>query len=64
MRLILNRPVAIVVGAALVLPAVVLLVKDYAWESGVTDGVALVLIATGAAILWSGVSGRQPDWID
>jgi hypothetical protein len=64
LRLILNRPIAVVVGAALALPGAVLLLKDYTWESGVTDGLALVLLATGAAILWTGIHGRQPDWID
>jgi hypothetical protein len=64
LRLILNRPIAALVGIALASPAAVLLVKDYSWESGATDGVALVMLATGVAILWSGVIGRQPDWID
>lgn len=64
LRLILNRPLAVAVGVALAAPAAALLVKDYAWESGVTDGLALVLLGTGLAVLWSGVTGRRPDWVE
>jgi hypothetical protein len=60
----LNRPVAIATGAAISSPGVVLLVKDYAWETGATDGLALVALATGIALVWAGVTGRRPDWID
>ena len=28
------------------------------------DGLSLVLGATGAAVLWSGIAGVPPDWID
>jgi hypothetical protein len=34
---------------------------DAAWW---IDGLSLVLGATGAAILWTGLSGVRPDWID
>ena len=55
---------AIAVGAAIGTPGVWLLVADYAWESGMTDGLALLTLATGVALAWTGVTGRQPDWID
>lgn len=64
LRLMLNRPFAIAVGAALASPGVVLLVDDYSWETGATDGFALVALATGIALVWAGVTGRRPDWID
>jgi hypothetical protein len=41
-----------------------LLAGDYAWESGISDGLALVALATGIALVWSGLSGRRPDWIE
>ncbi len=64
LRLVLNRPLAIAAGVALALPGVTLLVGDYAWETGATDGLALVAFATGIALVWAGVSGRRPDWLD
>jgi hypothetical protein len=63
-RLVLNRPLAIALGAALAAPGVLLMLRDYDWESGVTDGLALLTVATGIAIAWAGVTGRQPDWMD
>jgi hypothetical protein len=63
LRLVRRRAPAIAVGAALVVPA--------AWIefSGRVDawwahGLALVLGATGLAILWTGLRGPTPDWID
>ena len=64
LRLMLNRPLAIATGAALASPGVVLLVGDYRWETGATDGFALLAVATGMALVWTGVTGRRPDWID
>jgi hypothetical protein len=64
LRLVLNRPAALVTGALIAAPGMMLLVRDYAWESGVTDGLALVSVATGFAIAWAGASGRKPDWIE
>ncbi len=62
LRLVRKRPVAIVVGACLVVPAAWLEWRGSgAWW---VDGVSLVLGATGAAVLWTGLSGAQPDWID
>jgi hypothetical protein len=62
-RLVLNRPLAIGVGLAIAAPGVLLMLRDYAWESGVTDGLALLTVATGVAIAWAGFSGRRPDWV-
>jgi hypothetical protein len=64
LRLALNRRLAVAAGAMLALPGAVLLVNDYAWESGATDGVALVVLATGVALIWSGITGRRSDWYD
>lgn len=64
LRLMLNRPLAIAVGAAVASPGVVLLGGDYSWETGATDGLALVSLATGIALAWTGVTGRRPDWLD
>lgn len=64
LRLMLNRPLAIACGALVALPGVLLLMGDYEWESGATEGLALVTLATGIALAWAGVTGRREDWIE
>ena len=64
LRLVLRRPVALTLGLALLLPALWLGVADYRWETAATDGGALVVGATGAALLAAGLSGRRGDWIE
>lgn len=64
LRLALRRPVAIVVGGLLAVPAAIVTLGDFAWETWATDGLALVLGGTGAALLLAGLGGRRPDWID
>ena len=63
-RLALHRTLSIVQGLALLAPAAWLFVHDYRWESPVTDGLQLVLGATGAALLLAGIGGRRPDWVE
>jgi hypothetical protein len=50
-------------GAALVAPAVWL---ESTGRSGVwwLDGLGLIAGATGAALIWAGITGPKPDWID
>jgi hypothetical protein len=64
LRLVLNRPVAIAAGVVLAAPGALIMTRDYAWESGVTDGLALVTLATGIALAWAGATGRQGDWVE
>jgi hypothetical protein len=64
LRLALNRPLSVCLGLLLLAPAVWLFFGDYRWETPVTDGVQLILGATGAALLFAGIGGRRPDWID
>lgn len=64
LRLVLRRPVAIGLGVVLLAPALWLMVQDLPWENAVTDGLGLILGATGAALVLAGVGGRRPDWID
>src|SRR5436309_5924531 len=63
-RLVLNRTLSIVLGLLLLAPAVWLFVGDYRWETPITDGLQLILGATGTALLFAGIGGRRPDWID
>jgi hypothetical protein len=64
LRLVLNRPVAVALGLGLAAPGMVLMLRDYTWESGVTDGFALLVLATGIALAWAGVTGRRADWVE
>ena len=63
LRFVRRRPVAISVGLLLVVPAAWLELggHDGAWW---VEGLSLVLGATGAAVLWTGLFGARPDWID
>jgi len=63
LRLVRRRALAIAVGAALVVPAAWIEFSGRvdAWWA---DGLALVMGATGLAILWTGLRGPTPDWID
>ena len=64
LRLVLKRPAAITLGLLMIAPAVWLLVQDLPWESPITDGLGLVLGATGVAFLLTGIGGRRPDWVE
>ena len=63
LRLVRQRTLAIVIGLALVLPAAWVEFSGR-YESGWAQGVALVLGASGLAILWTGITGPSPDWLD
>ena len=64
LRFVLKRPAAITLGLLLLAPSGWLLVQDLPWESPATDGVGLILGATGVAFVLAGIGGRRPDWID
>lgn len=64
LRLAFNRLAAVLAGGTLLLAAAALGARNYSWESWATDGLGLVLGATGAALVWTAVSGRRPDWVD
>jgi len=63
LRLTRNRALAIAGGAALAVPAgwIEFTGRYSAWW---VDGLCLVLGATGVAILWTGIGGVKPDWVD
>jgi hypothetical protein len=64
LRFLLNRPAAISLGVLMTAPALWLLIQDLPWESPITDGLGLVVGATGVAFLLVGIGGRRPDWIE
>ena len=62
LRIVRRRPLAIAVGAALAGPAAWLELRGSgAWW---LDGLGLLLGATGAALIWTGLTGPRPDWMD
>jgi hypothetical protein len=62
LRLVRRRGAAILVGALLVTPAAwVEFAGRYAWW---LEGLALVVGATGLAVLWTGLTGVSPDWVE
>jgi hypothetical protein len=62
LRIARSRRAALLVGAGLLVPASILWLRDFSWESSVTDGLALVAGATGLAFVVAGLQGRVPDW--
>jgi hypothetical protein len=63
LRLVRRRGPAILVGAALAVPAawVEFSGRFDAWW---VEGLALIVGATGVAILWTGLTGISPDWTE
>ena len=63
LRLVRRRGTAAAAGLALIAPAAWIKFSGQvdAWWG---DGLALVLGATGAALLWTGIAGLKPDWTD
>jgi hypothetical protein len=63
LRVVRRRRLAILIGLAMAAPAV-----WFEWSGRGSawwmDGLSLVVGATGAALLWAGVTGSRPDWID
>jgi hypothetical protein len=64
LRLVFNRTLAVFLGLLSAAPALWLLIGDYSWETPITDGLGLVVGATGAALLLAGLGGRRGDWVD
>jgi len=63
LRMVRRRSLSVVVGALLVAPAVWVEVSS----AGVpwwVEGVSVVMGGTGAALIWAGVRGPRPDWLD
>jgi hypothetical protein len=63
LRLVRRRVPAVLVGSVLVVTAAWIelgMAVDAWW----LEGFALVAGATGAAILWTGLTGARPDWKD
>ena len=63
LRLVRRRRLTVVLGIALAVPAGVVQLGgrfDAWWAEGLT----LIAGATGIALIWTGLTGARPDWID
>ena len=63
LRLVRRRPLAVTAGTALMAPAAWLELSGHSGPWWL-DGLGLVMLATGAAFVWAGLTGPKPDWID
>ena len=63
LRLVRRRPAAIAMGLALAGPAAWAELSGRFGEWW-AEGLALVVCATGLALLWTGITGAAPDWVD
>jgi hypothetical protein len=63
LRLVRRRILSVAIGAGLVLPSawVEFRAIDASWWM---EGLALVIGATGLALIWTGLTGAAPDWVE
>ena len=63
LRLVRRRAASIALGVAMAASAAWLELASQV-ETWWVDGFSLILGATGVALIWIGVTGVTPDWID
>jgi len=63
LRLVRRRALSMTIGAALVVPAAWVEFGGH-YSAWWMEGGALVVGATGLALLWTGLTGLSPDWVD
>ncbi len=62
-RLVRRRTTSIVVGLVMAVPAAWMELSGR-FDAWWVEGLSLVLVATGVALIWTGLAGVKPDWID
>jgi hypothetical protein len=63
LRIVRRRRLAVAIGVALAAPAVWLELSGGSGSWWI-NGLGLIVGATGAALLWTGLTGIRPDWVD
>jgi hypothetical protein len=63
LRLVRNRRASMALGLLMVVPAAYVQFSGRfgAWW---VEGLSLIVGATGLAVLWTGLTGPSPDWVD
>ena len=62
LRLAYHQKFALVFGVIFLAVAFWLAVNDYSWEGSFSSGFGMIIGATGMALVFMALSGRQPDW--
>lgn len=63
LRLIRRRRLTILLGISLAAPAGAVQLNG-GFDAWWAEGLSLVAGATGLALIWTGLAGARPDWID
>jgi hypothetical protein len=63
LRLVRHRTLAVMLGLTLAAPAA-WLEFGRGYDRWWIEGLGLVFLATGLALIWTGLTGASPDWID
>ncbi len=63
LRLVRRRTLALSIGIALFVPAAWLELSGQ-FSRWWVDGLSLLSGATGAALIWAGLAGLGPDWVE
>jgi hypothetical protein len=63
LRLVRRRGLAIAVGIAMAGPAAWMEFFSH-YDAWWIEGLAVVFGATGLALIWTGIAGIAPDWVD
>ncbi len=62
LRLAYRQKLALVFGMICLAGAFWLSTSDYSWEGPFFSGFGMIVGATGMALVFMALSGRQPDW--
>lgn len=63
LRLVRKRPASIGLGLLMIIPAAYVQVSGR-FGTWWIEGLSLVVGATGLALVWTGLTGPSPDWVD
>ena len=62
LRLAYHQKFALMFGVFCLAAAFWLATNDYSWEGSFSSGFGMIIGATGVALVFMALSGRQPDW--